>query len=211
MKNAWLVLVGVSGMCAILGLSLWLVQRPLLSDWLLHGSSGAPKAAVAVRDSFLAADSDAELSQLLSEFNSVWPEWQLTTAEMSHLVDVWRLVEWLQWVGLVGFGVLLMLGLLAWRRDALVLYFRGLVGAGVFLLLGLVWIGALMFLYWDWFFVVFHQIGFPQGNWAFPLSSHLVALFPEVLWMRFGWLWVGVIALVSAVSIVLGAIESKRR
>jgi integral membrane protein (TIGR01906 family) len=33
------------------------------------------------------------------------------------------------------------------------------------------------------FFIFFHQVFFPQGNWSFPQSSILIRLYPEKFWI----------------------------
>ena len=34
----------------------------------------------------------------------------------------------------------------------------------------------------DWFFITFHEIFFPQGNWQFPPGDHMITLFPDGFW-----------------------------
>jgi len=36
----------------------------------------------------------------------------------------------------------------------------------------------------DRFLILFHQIFFPRGNWAFPANSMLIALFPKEFWLK---------------------------
>jgi Protein of unknown function (DUF1461) len=34
------------------------------------------------------------------------------------------------------------------------------------------------------FFILFHQVLFPQGNWSFPADSVLIQLYPEPFWVK---------------------------
>jgi uncharacterized membrane protein len=38
---------------------------------------------------------------------------------------------------------------------------------------------------WNRFFITFHHLLFPQGNWTFPQSSSLIRLFPEIFWVDY--------------------------
>lgn len=41
---------------------------------------------------------------------------------------------------------------------------------------------ALALLWWETFFIQFHTILFPDGNWSFPDTSTLIQLFPDRFW-----------------------------
>jgi uncharacterized membrane protein len=51
--------------------------------------------------------------------------------------------------------------------------YAGLATIGVIIL-----VGGMAMVSFDWFWTVFHEILFPQGNWRFPPDSVLITLFP---------------------------------
>jgi len=102
--------------------------------------------------------------------------------ELSHMVDVKRVVQgalrvWgLVWLLLVG------LGGWAWRTGGLA-GFRRSLAAGGWMTVGL--LGAIVLfviLAFGIIFVGFHQVFFESGTWTFLYSDTLIRLFPERFW-----------------------------
>lgn len=102
-----------------------------------------------------------------------------TRAEIDHLRDVGRLRT----------QVSILLGLLAGISWAYifgslhhrVLFARALRRAArVLISISLVLLVALLF--FAPFFLLFHQVLFPQGNWSFPVDSLLITAFPVLFW-----------------------------
>ena len=52
----------------------------------------------------------------------------------------------------------------------------------------------------DSFFITFHEVFFPQGNWQFPFGDHMITLFPDGFWSNVTTL-VGLVALVLAIIV----------
>ncbi len=112
-----------------------------------------------------------------------------TANELSHMVDVKRLIDVLWRVQLVS-GVLILGSLVillanrATRRSAyLALMFGGVLTTGLLLVMAFfVLVG------FDAFFVQFHEVFFPQGNWTFDYRDSLIRLFPEKLWFDAGFM-----------------------
>jgi uncharacterized membrane protein len=50
------------------------------------------------------------------------------------------------------------------------------------------------------FFITFHEIFFPEGNWQFPPGDHMITLFPDGFWSNTTTL-VGGVALVLAILV----------
>ena len=50
------------------------------------------------------------------------------------------------------------------------------------------------------FFIRFHEIFFPEGNWQFPSGDHMITLFPDGFWSNTTIL-VGGVALVLAILV----------
>ena len=78
--------------------------------------------------------------------------------------------------------------------------------------LGAVWgggltVGLLCFLSifvitsFDSFFITFHEIFFPQGNWQFPFGDTMITLFPDGFWSNVTML-VGLVALALAIIVL---------
>lgn len=102
-----------------------------------------------------------------------------TKAEVSHLVDVSRLFQ----------PISLSLNLLAvtaWSILILAVYkkvdfHQALIFSSRVLTCLLVFLSTCL-LAFGLFFLQFHRLLFPQGNWAFPADSLLITIFPETFW-----------------------------
>ena len=121
--------------------------------------------------------------------------------EVSHMADVKALflrVYRVQWMSAVLFVVLTVAAAWRLRREAypvIASWLRrgaALTGA-VILVLGLLSVVAFRQV-----FIVFHYIGFPQGNWVFdPRTEYLVQVFPFGFWRDIT-LLIGVFILLAA-------------
>ena len=52
----------------------------------------------------------------------------------------------------------------------------------------------------DSFFITFHEVFFPQGNWQFAFGDHMITLFPDGFWSNVTML-VGLVVLVLAIIV----------
>lgn len=102
--------------------------------------------------------------------------------ELQHMVDVKNVVQSALWVLWIAVGVLVVIGLFAWRGGWLVVY-RAAVARGGWLT---VILAASIFLFvllaFGVIFVWFHQVFFEAGTWSFFYSDSLIRLFPERFW-----------------------------
>lgn len=102
-----------------------------------------------------------------------------TTQEVSHLHDVYfwyhRIQMFLNFGAIFSWGVLVV-AIYKRKIQPSLLYSASLMLNVVILLCAL---GLLVF---NSFFVTFHEVLFPQGNWQFPAESVLIQIFPESFW-----------------------------
>lgn len=102
-----------------------------------------------------------------------------TRDEISHLVDVSSLYKpfsfTLNFFAVFAWGILIFA---VYRKEKMerVLRFSAKALACCVALL------CVCLVIFPFFFEVFHQILFPQGNWAFPADSLLIRIFPEIFW-----------------------------
>ena len=117
-------------------------------------------------------------------------------AELSHMADaraVFITAKILAWV----FMVLGVVGLIISRKP------KGIIwGCGIFL--GIIaLIGLFALIGFDGIFTLFHQIFFPQGNWAFSSSSAMITMLPESLFMTAAFI---IAAAGAGFAVVLGTV-----
>lgn len=75
--------------------------------------------------------------------------------------------------------------------------------------IGFVAVAIVTVVAWSWFFTTFHQLFFPQGNWAFPEDSLLIQLFPESFWI-FTTIILGILTIVLSwfLKYILNVVQS---
>jgi integral membrane protein (TIGR01906 family) len=118
--------------------------------------------------------------------------------ELQHMEDVKRVTQGVLRTFYDACGLLIILGLLAWRGKWMDDFKRGLSRGGlltVILILGLGVFAALSF--WQ-FFTVFHSLFFQGNSWLFLYSDTLIRLFP----LRF---WQDVFLYDLGLAVILGA------
>ncbi len=127
-----------------------------------------------------------------------------TPNELSHMVDVKRLVDRLWQVQLIAIvlffaGLIILLARRETRRSAYVALMAGGILTTALLLVLAIFVMA----GFDQLFVQFHELFFPQGNWTFDYTDSLIRLLPEKLWFD-GGLMIALGTLVSGV--IVGAL-----
>lgn len=113
-----------------------------------------------------------------------------TRDEISHLIDVSVIYKTMRVVlGLLAFSGFITL--------IIELKLRKSLPSGVFLvarnivIILTICLGAALLLF-PVFFLLFHEVIFPKGNWAFPVQSTLIQIFPETFWKLItGWFLIG--------------------
>ncbi|MFQ5617308.1 MAG: TIGR01906 family membrane protein [Anaerolineales bacterium] len=124
--------------------------------------------------------------------------------ELGHMVDVKNVIKAVLkvWVGSV--GVLIGIGIWAWRGGWLDSYRLSLVRGG-WLTAGFVGAVILFVLVaFGVFFVFFHEVFFDPGTWTFLFTDTLIRLFPERFW-RDTFIWVGGLSILEALAVIKAA------
>jgi integral membrane protein (TIGR01906 family) len=103
---------------------------------------------------------------------------ELTKAESDHLHDVSGLLHKVKFIFA---AVFILLSVLLTRTTHIQTIIK--LTLLTYLLLCCLFF-VLMAMGWEHVFVGFHQLFFPQGNWAFPAESTVIQLFPEVFWQK---------------------------
>lgn len=128
--------------------------------------------------------------------------------ELSHMLDVKRVVKPLLVVGYSSWALLAVIGLITqfkgWRSE-----YRNGLRIGGSIVLGMLTITGLFALISFWnFFSFFHSIFFEGDSWIFLYSDTLIRLFPLRFWQD-AFLIAGIIILGSSLGLVLG-LKSKK-
>lgn len=102
--------------------------------------------------------------------------------EVSHMVDVRSVFQFVLVTGQIAFILLVLIGLLLWSRGQqqtlpTALQRGGLLTCGIILLIGLTAAVA-----WQSWFNTFHLLFFKPGSWLFLYSDALIRLFPDKFW-----------------------------
>lgn len=117
--------------------------------------------------------------------------------ELEHMVDVKQVVQIALRVMWVSLGVLILLGLLAWRGGWLASYQQALARGGWLTLFLTAAIILFVLIAFGVIFVWFHEVFFDPGTWTFYYSDTLIRLFPERFWRDTFLIVAGVPALIG--------------
>jgi integral membrane protein (TIGR01906 family) len=122
--------------------------------------------------------------------------------ELDHMIDVKRLTDTIRRLNSVAAFVVAagLVFLLVWPETRPQGY-RALLHGGIATVALLFAIAAFIFLAWDYFFVLFHQVLFPPESWSFAYTESLIRLFPEMFWFNLG-------AILSLGTLLLGLITA---
>ncbi len=126
--------------------------------------------------------------------------------ELQHMVDVKTAIQNTLRIWIISTGLLIVLGLWAWRGSWLAEYWNG-INRGVWLTIFLV-IGVIIFVAVGFgvFFVAFHNVFFEPGTWMFLWSDTLIRLFPERFWRD---IFIYVAILSAGLGILIWAVSKK--
>lgn len=106
--------------------------------------------------------------------------------EISHLIDVKFRFDIFRMIGLFSLVYVLIFVVYLLKRKKIdelrLILLNGYKVTLFFQVFTLIFI----MIFWDQFFILFHEIIFPHGNWSFPIESWLIQLFPEKFWFGFG-------------------------
>ncbi len=177
----------------------------------LTGSAGkgAPKLPDGAIDYASAPISSGQVEQLEASFESASERYVLTSDAVSHLDDVYRVVQaakpWLLAAVVAAAVCCTAAGFRAGKRGlGLVLTAAGASVIAIFALLS-AWVAA----DFDGFFAMFHSLFFAQGTWTFSWDSLLICMYPPEFWMGMGAIWLGVTVVCCAACLIMGRLLRK--
>lgn len=120
--------------------------------------------------------------------------------ELVHMVDVKQAMQAALWVWYVSLGLLVGIGVWAWRADWLRDYRLAISRGGFLTVILLISLLILVLLAWNFFFVAFHNILFKPGTWTFYYSDTFIRLFPERFW-RDLFLYIGILTVAGGLAL----------
>jgi integral membrane protein (TIGR01906 family) len=187
----------------------------LLTPWVMHPVLDAADSAA-----WLGTDTQTthELSdRTVNELVFGPGTWQVATADGSELYDASEIahlrdVRQLLWLTFLVAALALVALLVVLQRSADTEEVIAAIGLGGALVsVGVVVLGVVGALAFDPLFELFHQVFFPQGDWAFdPGTQRLVQLYPLAFWQLMG-LLLGVLIVVLGILTWLAAHVARTR
>jgi integral membrane protein (TIGR01906 family) len=102
--------------------------------------------------------------------------------ELSHMLDVKNLVQVMLKGWIIGWGILILLGIWAWRGFWLDDFRLGINRGGWFTIGLIIAILVAVVINFDALFTDFHRIFFTGNTWIFLYSDTLIRLFPIRFW-----------------------------
>lgn len=103
--------------------------------------------------------------------------------EVSHMKDVKNLILYAMIILLFSLIFLIFSYLILKRKNKLKLFYNSLKLSSFYIIILIIFL-LLTISNFDFVFIVFHEILFPQGNWLFPASSEMIQVFPESLFKK---------------------------
>jgi integral membrane protein (TIGR01906 family) len=118
--------------------------------------------------------------------------------ELDHMIDVKHLTDGIARLNAVAAFIVAagLVFLFVWPETRPKAY-KALMHGGIATVAVLLAIAAFIFLAWDYFFVLFHEVLFPPESWSFAYTESLIRLFPEMFWFNLG-------AILSLGTLLLG-------
>ncbi len=123
-------------------------------------------------------------------------------SEISHMIDVKVVADGMRNVATIA-GLIVVIGLAIQLIPARTRPYgwRTLMMAGLATIILLALIALSILLFWDVFFVQFHELLFPPGTWTFAYTDSLIRLFPEQFWFDIG-------VLITVTTLLLGILAA---
>jgi integral membrane protein (TIGR01906 family) len=127
-----------------------------------------------------------------------------TSAEISHLKDVKHYIDLMRFLLIITLTILISILLASIRLPSkLTAVLTSIRAASISIIALMSIIGIAVAFFWQPFFLFFHQLLFPQGNWTFSRTSSLIRLFPEIFWVDYAIFLIGIVLTLSLISILL--------
>ncbi len=169
---------------------------------------GAPK--IDATANYAAGElSGEQVAALEAAFDAASERYVLTRDAVSHLDDVFDVVQAAKW-WLLAAVVAACVGCTATAfRGGKRLLGRVLAGAGVSVLAVFVLLAAWVAIDFDGFFAQFHSLFFAAGTWTFSWDSLLICMYPPEFWVGMGVIWLVVTVACCGVCITIGRLLRK--
>lgn len=134
----------------------------------------------------------------------------ITPDAIAHLLDVRIVFIAALYATMLLFLALVILIVVVVRRSGVKALARPLVAGGAVPLAAAAILGVAITLDFNAFFTWMHGIFFASGTWTFPADSLLIRALPYEFWIACAVVWAASMAVLCAVSIVLGALFGRR-
>lgn len=176
----------------------------------LAGTAGKGAPKIDVTANYAAGElSDEQIATLEAAFDAASERYALTPDAVSHLDDVFGVVQAAKW-WLLAAVVAACVGCTATAfRGGKRLLGRVLAGAGVSVLAVFALLAAWVAVDFDGFFAQFHSLFFAAGTWTFSWDSLLICMYPPEFWVGMGAIWLVVTVACCVVCITIGRLLRK--
>ncbi len=176
----------------------------------LAGTAGKGAPKIDATANYAAGElSGEQVAALEAAFDAASERYVLTRDAVSHLDDVFDVVQAAKW-WLLAAVVAACVGCTATAfRGGKRLLGRVLAGAGVSVLAVFVLLAAWVAIDFDGFFAQFHSLFFAAGTWTFSWDSLLICMYPPEFWVGMGVIWLVVTVACCVVCITIGRLLRK--
>ena len=176
----------------------------------LAGTAGKGAPKIDATANYAAGElSGEQVAALEAAFDAASERYVLTPDAVSHLDDVFGVVQAAKW-WLLAAVVAACVGCTATAfRGGKRLLGRVLTGAGVSVLAVFALLAAWVAIDFDGFFAQFHSLFFAAGTWTFSWDSLLICMYPPEFWVGMGAIWLVVTVACCVVCITIGRLLRK--
>ena len=176
----------------------------------LAGTAGKGAPKIDATANYVAGElSGEQVAALEAAFDAACERYVLTPDAVSHLDDVFGVVQAAKW-WLLAAVVAACVGCTATAfRGGKRLLGRVLAGAGVSVLAVFALLAAWVAIDFDGFFAQFHSLFFAAGTWTFSWDSLLICMYPPEFWVGMGAIWLVVTVACCVVCITIGRLLRK--
>lgn len=176
----------------------------------LAGTAGKGAPKIDATANYAAGElSGEQVAALEAAFDAASERYVLTLDAVSHLDDVFGVVQAAKW-WLLAAVVAACVGCTATAfRGGKRLLGRVLAGAGVSVLAVFALLAAWVAIDFDGFFAQFHSLFFAAGTWTFSWDSLLICMYPPEFWVGMGAIWLVVTVACCVVCITIGRLLRK--
>lgn len=177
---------------------------------VLAGTAGKGAPKIDATANYAAGElSGEQVAALEAAFDAASERYVLTSDAVSHLDDVFGVVQAAKW-WLLAAVVAACVGCTATAfRGGKRLLGRVLAGAGVSVLAVFALLAAWVAIDFDGFFAQFHSLFFAAGTWTFSWDSLLICMYPPEFWVGMGVIWLVVTVACCVVCITIGRLLRK--